>query len=195
MMRLMMFHSDSFTVPPLESQKTQLTVCRSAGEVRTNVSQGSSKSGSAAQMKMHNDDNSSEDRNSTESTSVGFPLPLLNPLLRQLQAEELELFIYEFSPHCTEIKEKRMKISSSTLQPTTAGFCAGQEPIHVFILLYSQIQEHRNTQSLLSLPFPVQFLAQSSLEIQHGTIPSGNSPCFISKIRNFWKSAFLLRGF
>lgn len=84
MMRLMMFHSDSFTVPPLESQKTQLTVCRSAGEVRTNVSQGSSKSGSAAQMKMHNGDNSSEDRNSTESTSVGFPLPLLNPLLRQL---------------------------------------------------------------------------------------------------------------
>lgn len=85
MMRLMMFHSDSFTVPPpLESQKTQLTVCRSAGEVRTNVSQGSSKSGSAAQMKMHSDDNSSEDRNSTESTSVGFPLPLLNPLLRQL---------------------------------------------------------------------------------------------------------------
>nr|XP_031361147.1 inhibitory synaptic factor 2A isoform X1 [Lonchura striata domestica] len=47
-------------------------------------------------------------------------------------------------------------------------------------IIYSQVQKHRNTQSLPCLPFPVQFLPQSSLEVQHSTTPAGNSPCFIS---------------
>lgn len=52
--------------------------------MKTNVSQDFSRSGSAAQMKMHKDDNSSEDRNSNEGTDVGFPSSLLNSLLNLL---------------------------------------------------------------------------------------------------------------